>query len=169
MSLKGKVNPSRFKPASVLVPARCLNYRWVEPARNVTAVLHMSSLTEFQRVRKERDALQKQVQLINGQLNLMEGSKKRSDDTAQRTQDELAQLRSQLETSRKEWVIFSCPKYPALFLLLFFSCSASTHKNVTWVQQERTSWHSIFFGHSRPCLCKSFQFRNGRVESVAKM
>ena len=98
---------------SLLCPQSCINERqWPDGCAFPVVP------TEMQKMRKERDALQKQVQLINGQLSLMEGSKKRSDDTAQRMQDELAQLRSKLETSRKEWVIVSaCPEFPVLFFL----------------------------------------------------
>lgn len=60
------------------------------------------SFTEIQKLQRERDAMQKQVQLINGQLNLVEGSKRRTEEAQQRMQEELKKVQAELKASQNE-------------------------------------------------------------------
>ena len=52
----------------------------------------------------EKEALEKQVALINGQLLLVEGSKTRVDEVVDDLQSEIVLLRQQLEEMEKRYV-----------------------------------------------------------------
>ena len=58
--------------------------------------------SEIQSLKREKEALEKQVALINGQMLLVEGGKKRLDDVVDDLQTEIVSLRQQLEEAEKK-------------------------------------------------------------------
>ena len=100
--------------------------------------MFISDKNEIERLNREKDALEKQVALINGQMLLVEGGRKRLDDVVDDLQTEIVSLRQQLEEAEKKYV----------FVRLLYCCTVwynlSYHKHMKHIIRLPSDLSTLF-------------------------